>query len=212
MLTIEEARERDVCRICENPYSTKAQTHLTCKEKEYENKDLLTLDQAKRRDVCRVCQNPCGGENYIHFTCGGVADRNKDKNKAYFFQGLEVMLQKDKALRYNTNKPQLRYILHYPRTIELVSRILEGGAAKYEEMNWKKGGNTDESYIDAAMRHLVAFVNGGTFNEDYGTHHLGHCIWNLMTMFELNGHEIMDKKKFDKVIKELTDAKNRSDS
>lgn len=114
------------------------------------------------------------------------------------------------ALRYNSGKPQLRYILHYPKTIELLARVLEGGAAKYEEMNWKKGGNTDDSYIDAAMRHLVAFVNGGTFNEDYGTHHLGHAIWNLMTMFELNGHEIMDKEKFDKVIKELTDAKSRS--
>ena len=93
----------------------------------------------------------------------------------------DLQIDRDKALRYNDNKPQIGYILHYPRTIELLARVLEGGAAKYEEFNWKKGGNTDKSYIDAAMRHLTAFVEGGTFNEDYGTHHVGHAIWNLMS-------------------------------
>jgi hypothetical protein len=112
------------------------------------------------------------------------------------------------ALRYNSGKPMCSYILHYRRFIELISRILEVGEVKYARLNWKKGGNTDDSYLDATIRHLTKFVNGEEFDEEYGTSHLGHAAWNLMTMFELNDHEIMDTDKFNKALKLLKEAKS----
>ncbi|KKK94374.1 hypothetical protein LCGC14_2683520 [marine sediment metagenome] len=117
-------------------------------------------------------------------------------------------MSKKKALRHNKNKPPSSYILHYPKVIEVIARILEAGEVKYKRLNWKIGGNTDESYLDAAIRHMSKFVNGDPFDEEYGTHHLGHAIWNLMTLFELNGHEIMDSVKFNKALKDLAKKKN----
>ncbi len=112
-----------------------------------------------------------------------------------------------KALRYNKDKPKSSYILHYSKVIEVIARILEVGEIKYEPFNWKKGGNTDESYLNAAIRHMEKFVNGETFDREYGTHHLGHAIWNLMTMFELNDHEVLDLVKYNKAIKKLKKLK-----
>lgn len=109
----------------------------------------------------------------------------------------------EKALRYNETKPKVDYILHYPRAIELIARILEIGEIKYAPLNWKKGGNTNESYLAAALRHMLKFVDGEIFDKEYGTHHIGHAIWNLMTMFELNGHEIIDSEEFTKAFKRL---------
>ncbi len=112
------------------------------------------------------------------------------------------------ALRFNKGKPKVSYMLHYPKVAEVIGRILEVGEVKYEPLNWKKGGNTDESYLDAAIRHLFKFVNGEPFDNEYGTHHLGHAIWNLMTMFELNIHEVMDVDKFNEAIKKLKEVKD----
>lgn len=109
----------------------------------------------------------------------------------------------EKALRFNKTKPKVDYILHYPKVIKVLARILEIGEVKYAPFNWKKGGNTDASYLAAALRHMLDFVNGEPFDKEYATHHIGHAIWNLMTMFELNDHKIMDKKKFKKAFKRL---------
>lgn len=114
------------------------------------------------------------------------------------------------ALRYNQGKPSSWYILHYPKVIEVIARILEVGEVKYEKMNWKKGGNPDEDYLGACIRHLCKFVNNpDPFDEEYGTNHLGHAIWNLMTLMELNGHPIMDSVKFNKAIKRLKKIKEK---
>jgi hypothetical protein len=124
------------------------------------------------------------------------------------FKFPNASLGKGVALRHNTDKPMCSYILHYKRFIELISRILEVGEVKYARLNWKKGGNSDDSYLDATIRHLTKFVNGEEFDEEYGTSHLGHAAWNLMTMFELNNHEIMDKDKFNKALKLLKEARD----
>lgn len=107
----------------------------------------------------------------------------------------------EKALRYNEGKPKLSYILHFPKTIELLAKIMEAGEIKYGKLNWKKGGNSDESYLDSAMRHIFKFANDDFFDEEYGTHHIGHAIWNLMAMFELNDHAIFDPTKIMEEIK-----------
>jgi hypothetical protein len=115
-----------------------------------------------------------------------------------------------RALRYNEGKAPVWYILHYPRAVEVLSRILEVGEVKYAKMNWKLGGNADEDYLGACMRHLFKFVNNpDPFDEEYGTNHLGHAIWNLMTLMELNGHPIMDSVKFNKAIRKLKRLKEK---
>lgn len=160
--------------------------------------------------VCMTCGDPVGKDLVSTPNFYGHRDCVPIKKESMQVQGAtQVASFGDtvRALRFNSGKPMCSYILHYPKTIELLARILEVGEVKYERLNWKKGGNTDESYLDAAVRHLLKFVDGENFDKEYGTCHLGHAIWNLMTMFELNDHEIMDTDKFNKALEALKDVR-----
>lgn len=91
-----------------------------------------------------------------------------------------------KALRFNEGKPQLHYILFYRKFLESFSKVLEQGAHKYGYGNFTLGGKPDQEYLDSAMRHLVSHFSGELYDEDMGTLHLAHCIWNLITLLEYN--------------------------
>jgi hypothetical protein len=105
------------------------------------------------------------------------------------------------ALRLNKGKPKLDYILHLPKSVELLARIFEFGSEKYEDMNWAKGGKSDTEYLGAALRHLLKWANGEVFDEESGCNHLGHIIWNFMVLMDLNHpDEVMDSDRFNKAI------------
>lgn len=90
------------------------------------------------------------------------------------------------AARDNQNKPMLSFILQFPTAIAALARVKELGAIKYGRDNWKKGGKEDWEYLDALMRHLKDLVNGETFAGDTGCTHLGHIMWNIMALQDLN--------------------------
>ncbi|GMU26141.1 MAG: hypothetical protein AMXMBFR16_10460 [Candidatus Uhrbacteria bacterium] len=102
------------------------------------------------------------------------------------------------ALRFNAGKPKVSYMLQFPRVLEAMARIMEFGAAKYEDGNWKKGGKEDQEYLDSAMRHILQRLEGKVFDDDSGCAHIGHAIWNLCAWLQLNHpDEICDKAVFD---------------
>ena len=94
------------------------------------------------------------------------------------------------ALRFNSGKPELHYILFYPRFLEALASVQEQGAFKYGYANWSLGGKPDQEYLDAALRHLIAHFSGEVYDEDIGTLHLAQCIWNLMNLLEQNLKEL----------------------
>lgn len=103
------------------------------------------------------------------------------------------------ALRFNEGKPKLSYFRRsFRKALHAIARIKEFGAMKYNEGNWAKGGKPDTEYLDSMDRHLDLFLNGETYDEDSGCHHLGHAIWNLCALFELNyGHQnVIDEQIF----------------
>ena len=103
------------------------------------------------------------------------------------------------ALRFNEGKPKLAYMLEFPSAIEAVSRIMEFGATKYEDGNWKIGGKPDREYLDSMMRHLRAWLEGEVYDQDSGCSHLGHAIWNLLALQQLNHKdEVIDEDLFSK--------------
>lgn len=96
------------------------------------------------------------------------------------------------AMRFNSGKPFMHYILFFPRVAELLARIFEGGEHKYDYGNWRKGKRPDKEYMDCHMRHLFKLDGQGEmFDEDFCTHHIGHAIWNLMVRFELGNDPIV---------------------
>jgi len=101
--------------------------------------------------------------------------------------------KKEVAKRLNSGKPMLSFMLQFPTAIEAHARVKEMGAIKYDRNNWVKGGKPWYEYIDACMRHLVEFVKWkmGNPEADYyafdtGCSHLGHAMWNIMALQDLN--------------------------
>lgn len=91
------------------------------------------------------------------------------------------------ALRYNEDKPELSYLPRsFPKMVEAVARVMQFGAAKYEDGNWQKGGKPDKEYWDSLFRHLSYVWQGQDYDEDSACLHLGHAVWNLCALLELN--------------------------
>ena len=91
------------------------------------------------------------------------------------------------AERFNTGKPMLSYFRRsFSWALEAVARVKEFGANKYGDDNWRHGGKPDSEYLDSLDRHLDAFLAGETYDKDSGCHHIGHAIWNLCALMELN--------------------------
>jgi hypothetical protein len=50
------------------------------------------------------------------------------------------------------------------------------GAVKYNPYNWREKKVPARTYVAAAMRHLLDFLDGEENAADSGVHHLGHVI------------------------------------
>lgn len=91
------------------------------------------------------------------------------------------------ALRFNNGKPKLSYFMRsFPWMVEAVARVKEFGANKYNDGNWRLGNKPDEEYLDSLCRHLTYFLAGEFYDDDSGCSHLGHAVWNLCALAELN--------------------------
>lgn len=85
-------------------------------------------------------------------------------------------------------KHSLRY-LPLPAQVE-VNRALADGAAKYGAANWRDTGVAASVYIDAALRHIAQYYDGGqNCAADSGVHNLGHAMACLAIIIdaEYNG-------------------------
>ena len=81
---------------------------------------------------------------------------------------------------------------------EDVARVLEYGKRKYGMFNWLRGDMSYSRVASAALRHLVADLDGEEKDEESGLKHLTHaacCIIFLME-YEKNGKAIDDRPNF----------------
>lgn len=58
--------------------------------------------------------------------------------------------------------------------------VLEFGARKYAVDNWKKVPDAETRYVNAALRHVTAVIEGEKFDPESGLPHLAHAICSLM--------------------------------
>ncbi len=68
--------------------------------------------------------------------------------------------------------------------LEQIVKVLNFGAAKYDDHNWTKVPNLDARYYAAAQRHLTAWRKGELVDADSGLPHLAHagcCILFLLS-------------------------------
>ena len=89
--------------------------------------------------------------------------------------------KKIEGMKFDTGKPQW-HLLPFSELSEAV-KVLTYRAEKYAPDNWKKLDNGVDRYMDAAYRHMCAFMNGSTKDEETGLHPLAHAIVSLLFAF-----------------------------
>lgn len=98
---------------------------------------------------------------------------------------METVLQDTKkTVTYPDNNPKTAFGMAKIPSLSVIpsTAILElgkafnNGASKYGAFNWREGKISSSVYMDAAMRHLLAWYDGEELAEDSGVHHLGHAM------------------------------------
>jgi hypothetical protein len=85
------------------------------------------------------------------------------------------------AIKYDTDKPRLDLLPVDP--LIAVAQVLTYGSLKYSAHNWRKGFQWSRLYA-AALRHLLAHMNGQDKDPETGLSHLSHAACCLMFLLE----------------------------
>jgi integrase len=119
-----------------------------------------------------------------------------------FISELERQKEKEVALRYNKGK--LRWSLIDWKSLEPMVRVLEKGAQKYDDHNWKKGMPTSQ-ISESLLRHMFAFMNGEDNDLETNESHLGHVMCNVMFLI----YNLKENPQFDDRQRKTNTEKNR---
>lgn len=67
-----------------------------------------------------------------------------------------------------------------------VSKVFEVGAKKYGAYNWRTKGQPVQhvTYVEAAFRHLAAYMDGQTTDPETGCNHLAHAACGLLILLD----------------------------
>lgn len=92
------------------------------------------------------------------------------------------------GIKYDSGKLRFVTLLEEPFAEEIaeVVKVLELGAKKYDDHNWKKvalGENGIGRYRDAFRRHWQAILTGEKKDEESGLSPYAHAIANLFFLF-----------------------------
>lgn len=97
-----------------------------------------------------------------------------------------------KELGVKFDRGKVRWTLLPFLALEEVLQVLEYGAQKYAPDNWQRvegAAGPDGRYVNAALRHMSTYVQGGVVDEESGRHHLAHAVCCLLfaLWFDLTG-------------------------
>jgi len=102
--------------------------------------------------------------------------------------------QPNKGIKHDDGKPQLSFVAR--SLLVAIATIMESGAEKYGRDNWKLGMDWHRPY-DALLRHLTAWWEGESLDDDSGMSHLNHAVCELMFLIEYEqkgiGHDDRSK-------------------
>ena len=105
----------------------------------------------------------------------------------------------EKAMRFDGGKIDRSYQLAFPRAMALLCNVCTYGEYKYGRDNYRDGGKGSREYFKCQMRHVQEGFAAmqypdyadQVFDKESGLHHIGHAIWNLMSVLELEVEDLM---------------------
>lgn len=96
--------------------------------------------------------------------------------------------QKDKGINPKDIMGSKKASIHLvpPAAIIGIADCMEDGATKYGPFNWREKGKAVQytTYISAAMRHLLQYLDGEEFAEDSGKNHLAHVMSGIAVLYD----------------------------
>jgi len=94
----------------------------------------------------------------------------------------EVRFLLDEGHKADEGKARLD-LVYWPLVFEL-AKVLEHGAKKYGDTNYRLVHNARRRYFAAGMRHFLAWWNGEKIDPDTGLTHLSHLLANIQILYE----------------------------
>lgn len=109
-------------------------------------------------------------------------DRGPTASLAYAFVAVIAELERELSpvFDYDANVPSnlVELLGRFPQAFRELCKVYEYGSKKYARGNYRKGAPLT-TYLDSALRHILAYGSGETKDVESGCHHLGHALWNL---------------------------------
>ena len=98
----------------------------------------------------------------------------------------------DQTNKKDAGKPPMELV--DPYAIQQLARVLEFGANKYAPNQWR-GGIEWTRVTAAVLRHTFAFLDGETFDQETGLHHMAHVMCEAMFLVNfVQTHRDMDDR------------------
>lgn len=88
------------------------------------------------------------------------------------------------GLKYDSGKPRMSLVP--PHAITEMAKVMTFGASKYKAHSWKQVENAQERYLDALMRHAIAYVAGERIDPESGLPTMAHLICDAAFLIELD--------------------------
>ena len=95
------------------------------------------------------------------------------------------MSSKGDAMKHDEGKPRIDLV---PKSAVIaIAKVMEYGAKKYEEHDWRKGYKWTRAW-SAAQRHLWAWIENESIDSESGISHLSHAIAALAILQEFESN------------------------
>lgn len=130
----------------------------------------------------RYCED-CGRERYSSNGCSRCGVEDKTESGTQFVIDYAELDESEGGAKFDDDKPPLELLDRY--ALEQIALVLKYGAEKYDANNWRKGLKLSR-LTGAAMRHIIAYNDGETLDEETNLSHLAHA--GCMIMFALWMH------------------------
>lgn len=87
------------------------------------------------------------------------------------------------GLKFDSGKPRMSLLP--PHALTEMANVMTFGAQKYAAHSWKNVENAQERYLDALLRHAVAYVAGERIDPESGKPTMAHIMCNAAFLIEL---------------------------